>query len=158
MHQLMSMSKACLHQYNVITFLYMSYTSVFCFSVFIIHPTVVCHLCFLLSHEVFQIWKTQPKKLKSERLSIIQYLIVIINVWRLYHTHIPCTLLKIGFRIIEYLALKQTLKSIQFQPPALSRLPPTRPGCSWPHPTWPWMPAGMVHTQPLCASASLPSE
>ena len=26
--------------------------------------------------------------------------------------------------------------------------PPTRPGCTEPHPAWPWMPPGMGHPQP----------
>jgi len=35
--------------------------------------------------------------------------------------------------------------------------PTTRPGCSEPHPAWPWMPPGMGHPQPpwaTCSSAS----
>ena len=34
----------------------------------------------------------------------------------------------------------------------------TRPGCPGPHPTWPWIPPGMRHPQPLwaaCSSTSL---
>ena len=40
-------------------------------------------------------------------------------------------------------------------------LPPTSSGCPGPHPTWPWVPPGMGHSQPLyavCASASPPSQ
>ena len=40
-------------------------------------------------------------------------------------------------------------------------MPSTRPGCSKPHPTWPWTLPGMEHPQLLwatCSSASPPSE
>ena len=39
--------------------------------------------------------------------------------------------------------------------------PSTRPGCSKPHPTWPWTLPGMGHLQPLwatCSSTSPPSQ
>jgi len=76
-------------------------------------------------------------------------------------TEIISAILVGSHRIIERLGLEGISMMIQFPPPAMGWLPPTR--SSWPgsHSTWPWAPPGMGHPEHLWAPwawASMPSQ
>ena len=61
-------------------------------------------------------------------------------------------------RIIEWFGLEGTFKGHVVPTPLLwAGTPSIRPGCSKPHPTWPWTPPGRGHAQLLwvtCSSVS----
>jgi len=53
------------------------------------------------------------------------------------------------------LGWKGPQSSLSSNPLLCAGSPTTSPGCSEPHPAWPWMPAGMGHPQPPWATCSV---